>query len=38
MPSDYDSEEFNINGIYKFLKEDKKFKFPDNLNLARFQK
>ena len=36
MPEDYDSEEFNIRGIYKFLKEEKKFKFPDNLLLARY--
>jgi DUF1009 family protein len=38
MPSDYDSEEFNIRGIYKLFKEEKKFKFPDNLLLGRYEK
>ena len=38
MPKDYDSEDFNIAAIYKLLKNDKNFKFPDNLLLARYQK
>lgn len=38
MPRDYDAEEFNICGIYRLLKEEKKFKFPENLQLGRFEK
>jgi hypothetical protein len=38
MPPDYDSEDFSISSIYQFLKGEKKFKFPDNLLLARFDK
>jgi len=38
MPSDYDSEDFSIALMYKYLKEDKKFKFPENLHIARYEK
>jgi hypothetical protein len=38
MPSDYDSEDFNIKTVFHFLKNDKKFKFPENMHLARYQK
>lgn len=37
MPEDYDSEDYSLKELYKLLK-DKKFKFPDNIHLARFQK
>ena len=38
MPPDYDADHFNIKDIYKFLKVERQFKFPDNLHLARFHK
>lgn len=38
MPSDYDAEDFNIKNAFHFLKNDKKFKFPENMHLARYQK
>ena len=38
MPSDYDADHYNIKDIYKYLKVERQFKFPDNLHLARFHK
>lgn len=38
MPPDYDSEEFSLKSIYEFLKEQKKFKFPENLHIGRYEK
>ena len=38
MPEDYDSDDFNIKIIYNFLKKEKKFKFPDNMLLSRYQR
>ena len=38
LPAQYDSEDFNIKSIWEYLKSEKKFKFPENLNLVRFEK
>jgi hypothetical protein len=38
MPEDYDSEEYSLKSLYKLLKEDRKFKFPENIHINRFQK
>lgn len=38
MPEDYDSEEFTLKQLYKLLKEDRKFKFPENIHMNRYQK
>lgn len=38
MPEDYDSDDFNIKTIYQYLKKEKKFKFPENMLLNRYQK
>lgn len=38
MPEDYDSEDFTLKQLYKLLKEDRKFKFPENIHMNRYQK